>query len=338
MKLYYYKSPEGNFGDDLNAWLWDELMPKQFDESGDVCFSGIGTIINTSMPESKKWIVFGSGVGYGYPPEGFGNPSWDIKFVRGPLSAKVLGLPQDNFITDAAILLKQLPEFNPLNESEREGTIFVPHHHALLTGKWKRACELAGIEFVDPTSDAREVISKIRKSKLVIADAMHAAIIADALRVSWVPVTTSNQINTFKWCDWAYSLEMEYKPTQLGSSSFREFFRNIFLGLYGEKYYSEDTDAKTLAEKFYKQRNLKSSSWWPLYSKYIRRIVFGVPDKILCYLDDKNLLPLNNYFINKAARNLKNASKSPAYLSCEEVHQKKLNLVIEKVEEVKQAK
>ncbi len=27
MKLYYYKDVIGNFGDDLNSWLWDALIP-----------------------------------------------------------------------------------------------------------------------------------------------------------------------------------------------------------------------------------------------------------------------------------------------------------------------
>jgi hypothetical protein len=26
MKLYYYKDVVGNFGDDLNSWLWDTLF------------------------------------------------------------------------------------------------------------------------------------------------------------------------------------------------------------------------------------------------------------------------------------------------------------------------
>ena len=27
MKLCYYHDNEGNFGDDLNAWLWPKLLP-----------------------------------------------------------------------------------------------------------------------------------------------------------------------------------------------------------------------------------------------------------------------------------------------------------------------
>jgi succinoglycan biosynthesis protein ExoV len=119
MKLYYYKDVVGNFGDDLNSWLWDTLLPDFFDQDDSVRMSGIGTIINTAMPKTNKWIVFSSGVGYGNPPANFGDDSWDILSVRGPLSAKVLGLPQDKYITDGAALLNTLEEFKPLSESER---------------------------------------------------------------------------------------------------------------------------------------------------------------------------------------------------------------------------
>ena len=36
MKLYYYKAPLGNFGDDLNPWLWPRLLPDIFDDDGRV--------------------------------------------------------------------------------------------------------------------------------------------------------------------------------------------------------------------------------------------------------------------------------------------------------------
>ena len=35
MKLCYYHDNEGNFGDDLNAWLWSKLLPGV---AAQVCF------------------------------------------------------------------------------------------------------------------------------------------------------------------------------------------------------------------------------------------------------------------------------------------------------------
>ncbi len=58
MKLYYYKDVIGNFGDDLNSWLWDALIPDFFDQDESIRMSGIGTIINTAMPKADKWVVF----------------------------------------------------------------------------------------------------------------------------------------------------------------------------------------------------------------------------------------------------------------------------------------
>ncbi|TYX27701.1 hypothetical protein FCG76_028230, partial [Klebsiella pneumoniae] len=90
-----------------------------------------------------KWFVFSSGVGYGYPPVNFGDDNWNILCVRGPLSAKILGLDKNKAITDGAALLNTLDEFKPLPENERKGIIFIPHHHALLSGQWELACKLS---------------------------------------------------------------------------------------------------------------------------------------------------------------------------------------------------
>ena len=49
-------------------------------------------------------------------------------------------------------------------------------------------------------------------SHLVHAEAMHAAIVADALRVPWVPCRMYPQVNIFKWTDWTLSLGLEYQP------------------------------------------------------------------------------------------------------------------------------
>ncbi|MCR9000077.1 polysaccharide pyruvyl transferase family protein [Rahnella perminowiae] len=315
MKIYYYKSAHGNFGDDLNAWIWDALLPGFFDDNEDVRVSGIGTIITSAMPPAKKWYVFSSGVGYGYPPASFGDSSWETLCVRGPLSAEILGLPKDKFITDGAALLNTLAEFKPLSEAERKGVIFVPHHHALITGQWEKVCQQAGVEFVNPQSDAKTVIQKIRNAKLVLADAMHAAIIADAMRVPWVPLITSSQINTFKWLDWTQTINLPYRPTVLGSSSLREYLRDKSLYIYGEKYFLPGSDVEFAVKYFKGQRELKNKKWWGGYQELTQLVTHRVPNKGIKTIEGLFNLDLNERFINNASNVLTHAKSQPGFLS-----------------------
>jgi succinoglycan biosynthesis protein ExoV len=44
---------------------------------------------------------------------------------------------------------------------------------------------------------------------------MHGAIVADALRIPWIPVCTREGINSFKWEDWCASVSLDYRPYHL---------------------------------------------------------------------------------------------------------------------------
>jgi succinoglycan biosynthesis protein ExoV len=44
---------------------------------------------------------------------------------------------------------------------------------------------------------------------------MHGAIVADALRVPWVPIVTSPRILKLKWQDWCSSVNLPYQPDHL---------------------------------------------------------------------------------------------------------------------------
>lgn len=58
MNLYCYRG--GDFGDDLNPWIWGALTPELLDESQDELLLGIGTLINSNVPPAPKKIVFGT--------------------------------------------------------------------------------------------------------------------------------------------------------------------------------------------------------------------------------------------------------------------------------------
>lgn len=212
MKLYYYKHPSGNFGDDLNPWIWETLAPELFDDDASQLFVGIGTLINDKVPAQPQKLVFGSGVGYNGAATI--DARWKFYCVRGPRSAQTLNLDPALAISDPAVLLTEVAGPAPAPTGK---VLFMPHHGSLGNADWRPVCERAGVEFVDPSDDARETVRKIRGARLVIAEAMHAAIVADAFRVPWIPVSCYDHILDFKWRDWCESLKMDYRPTALPS-------------------------------------------------------------------------------------------------------------------------
>ncbi|MBR2689784.1 MAG: polysaccharide pyruvyl transferase family protein [Aquamicrobium sp.] len=218
MQPFYWESAHGNFGDDLNLWLWDFLLPGFRDVHPDVLLVGVGTVLNQELlPADVKKLVIGSGFGYGSLPDLSDKREWDTRAVRGPLTAQKLGLAPELGIIDPAVMVAEMPEFHNLPKTG--GAIFVPHWESTVGGIWPLVCQAAGLGYVDPCGEAKSVIRAIAQADLVVAESMHAAILADAFRVPWVAVTTSRSINSFKWRDWATSLGVDYRPRQIPISS-----------------------------------------------------------------------------------------------------------------------
>lgn len=207
MKLWYFHDAIGNFGDDLNPWLWHRLLPNYFDGRPDKLFLGIGTIIRAEVPREPLKLVFGSGTGYGDVPDL--DDRWRFYCVRGPLTAERLGLPLECAVTDAAALVAAV---RPPAGRNAGPMSFMPHHASALRFDWRRLCRRLGIAYLDPAAPVPELLDAIAGSRAVIAEAMHGAIVADALRVPWIPVAIYDHINAFKWDDWSRSLELPYAP------------------------------------------------------------------------------------------------------------------------------
>ncbi len=224
MKLTYFEGNPPNFGDELNAWIWDELLPPGLlDEDRRVLFLGIGSIIQDIYPRDVLKVVMGSGFAGAYSSlPNVHDGTWDFRFVRGPETCRLLGLDPALAVTDAAILLRAvdgLPE-----PTVGVGTAFMPHYESVERGNWKRVCDHAGIHFIDPTRPSREVLADIRGAELVITEAMHGAIVSDAMRTPWIGVRTMHHVHRMKWFDWAASLEIDYRPAALTPSNGREMW------------------------------------------------------------------------------------------------------------------
>ncbi|MBK9586904.1 MAG: polysaccharide pyruvyl transferase family protein [Alphaproteobacteria bacterium] len=203
MKVFMYDAVP-NFGDMLNKYLWRRYFGELLDRKDKILMFGIGTVLGEDTGDAEQVIVCGSGCGYSRKIERIDTKTFNIFFVRGQLTAKLLGLPESTAITDPGILT---PECFPPG-SKHGRVVFVPHWESASSPLWRIACERAGIEYVDPLGDITAIMRTISGASLVIAEAMHAAIVADSYRVPWVAVTTSARINLFKWNDWAGSLDM----------------------------------------------------------------------------------------------------------------------------------
>ncbi|MEO1094117.1 MAG: polysaccharide pyruvyl transferase family protein [Cyanobacteria bacterium J06638_28] len=219
MEIYYDQRSDGagNFGDDLNPWLWQQLLPELLARQDGVILVGIGTLLNAKLlkrvKQAKQVSIFSTGVGYEQPLTTLPD-NWKICCLRGPLSCQALGVSSELAITDGAILLRRLIKPTP---TQFHKAAFMPHiHHAVFAGHlWQQICHEGGIHYIDPQSPVEQVLEEIQQSRVLITEAMHGAIVADALGVPWIPVITSPRILQFKWHDWCASVQQPYRPIYL---------------------------------------------------------------------------------------------------------------------------
>ncbi len=205
-----YFCDTGNFGDDLNGWIWKQLAPEVLAERPDRLFVGIGTILSPDIPAAPEKFVLGSGWSGEQVPRIDGK--WRIYGVRGPLTAEGLGVESGKILSDPALLVRRCFK-RPEDQGEYVG--FMPHHRSVSMIDWKRLCEENGLLFINPEDPVETVLASIARCRIVLAEAMHGAIIADAFRIPWIPIRAYSHINEFKWRDWCGSLGMDYTPLRL---------------------------------------------------------------------------------------------------------------------------
>lgn len=208
MKLVYAKLEPGNFGDELNPYLWPRLFPKSFAVDDECDFLGIGTILSPFVNrKGRRKIVFGAGAGYWDAP--VLDSSWTVYFVRGPFTARMLKLSEHYAITDGAYCLSFLEQPSRL---AGKAVVFMPHHKSEFDVDWKGMCSELGWVYASPTLQVEAGLELLRSARLVVTEAMHGAIVADIFRVPWVPIRYGFRSLDTKWEDWCSSVSLSYRP------------------------------------------------------------------------------------------------------------------------------
>ena len=222
MKYLYFKSDKGNFGDDLNPWLWPKIFEGKITDEDHTYFLGIGSILHSGNHkllsiENNKKIVFGTGVRPSSNYESLNiNNNWDIMFLRGPYSSWALGNVHP-YISDAAYALRYLNTFEELKNTKKKYEVSImPYFHSMDYFKWDEIAKKLGYNLISPYSEkgVEHTLKEIAASKYIISEAMHGAILADVLRVPWhrfiltTPYTEGERVSDFKWNDWLNSINI----------------------------------------------------------------------------------------------------------------------------------
>ncbi|MCL2596415.1 MAG: polysaccharide pyruvyl transferase family protein [Paludibacter sp.] len=223
---YLYYDNINNFGDDLNTWLWPKIFKRDkiANCNNTPYFLGIGSILNKPFVErhnltsNVKKYIFGAGVsGFNANIYEIMDTTWDIRFLRGPLSSIVLG-NKHKYITDAAYAIRQINIFEEIKNTKKKYKVSImPHFKSVRYIDWQSICSELGFHYISPivkSDDVEFILSEISASEMLITEAMHGAILADIFRVPWhrfvydIYRTDGAEYTEFKWNDWLYSIGM----------------------------------------------------------------------------------------------------------------------------------
>lgn len=328
MHIVYYRDPVGNFGDDLNELIWPRLIPEIDRAPADVVLVGIGSLLDADRfrdvaTAGKRVFVLGSGAAYGRLPDGYRD--WTYLAVRGPLTAKLIGRPA-TAVTDSAALLATLPDLTP-EAAKRDAVLFMPHHRTLVNSHWRKAAERAGLEFVDPQWRPERILEAYGRARLVVTEAMHGAIVADTLRIPWIPVIISPEVSVFKWRDWLGSLGLPYRPVTLPPTARLEAYRYDRItrlteadGLATTGSIASDSDEEALLADF---RNRFAGEV---------KLIDSVPAAPGLKAAAKRVITLfDGPAINRAARALRNVAEGQPWLSADRIFEDKVDQLQEAV-------
>lgn len=323
MRLFYYRGARPNFGDDLNAELWPHMFSRDVLDADDVILVGIGSILSEEWlgqfaGTPKKVIILGSGTSYDLPPRSI--DQWSVLAVRGPLTAALIDRPEAA-VTDGAILLADAPVLVG-NRSDRGDVLFIPHHRSVRRSNWHQIAAEAGMRYVSPQQPVRQVLDAFAGARLVVTEAMHGAIVADTLRIPWIPVTISPTIDEFKWRDWSSSMSVLYEPLLIPAGDPRD--RQRYLRM------EQVLQRRSLQG----HRNLESASTVEDLQRYFeRRFAPTTKSELLAADHGSALSRVGTAFATaisrgtsaKAVKALHAAARSRQYLSSDQEFQRRLD-------------
>lgn len=212
LEFFAWRSPAGNVGDDLNRVIWPQLLPDLVGSHPDTLFLGIGSVLDRRHAPERHKIVFGAGGRSPHKLPAFPTPNMDLRFVRGPLTARALGLADSAAITDPAILAPEVFATRHALTPRGYEIGFVPYFRTSAEYAGRIATK-AGLRLIPVNLPPEQFIHEMLKCRAVISESLHGAILADAYGIPWAAcrITTlrrERETHAFKWNDWMASMRV----------------------------------------------------------------------------------------------------------------------------------
>lgn len=249
MYLVHYKSDNGNFGDDLNEWLWPQVFNKDiFTKNDNISFWGIGSILMNMewvggfydrAMRNQHQLVLGTGV-RSLKEELIINENWDVLFLRGPLSSyKLLG-NFTTYITDSAYFITLLDQYKEYTSLPKKYKVsIIPYFNSISKFDWEKLAKTHNLNLIYPTgNNVEQFIKDVAQSEVVLSEAMHGCMMADILRVPWKRIKFNAHklegevVSEFKWHDWYASINLNnVTPILLEEKEMKlkhKFFKNAY--------------------------------------------------------------------------------------------------------------
>jgi succinoglycan biosynthesis protein ExoV len=217
--LYRWQGPATNFGDELNTILWPRLLPDFFDGNPAIRFLGIGSVLDRRHSSQSIKLVAGAGYG-GYEGKPRLDETWVFHWVRGPHTATALGLSPRLGLGDPAVLV---PSTIGLPPPAGQDIGFMPHFESAAWGAWQQAADAAGVRLIDPRAPPLAIMQALGGCKMLLSEALHGVIVADAMRLPWVSIRPMALVHRPKWLDWAATMEVRPRFRTLPASTLFEW-------------------------------------------------------------------------------------------------------------------
>lgn len=212
MKVYWWKDVP-NFGDSLTRLLLEKLngATVEWADPKNAEVFGAGSILEhvPSSYSGNNKIILGSGA-----IKGSGSLAYlhaDVRAVRGPMSARLLGKP------NAALGDPGLLAYKLVGERMPEKTVdlgVVPHWRDGALAHDKRWFGDFTTDVIYPTGDPLDVLMRIARCRKIVTTSLHGLIVADGMdiprRLEWTPeLGNDREGNYFKFNDYNASIGMK---------------------------------------------------------------------------------------------------------------------------------